>query len=247
MKARFIGSGFFLLLFLFSCSKKDQAQQIIDQSINHYFPTGLEYKKVSFDFRGRTYTTSRWPDQFIYTRSFEDSLGYIEDILMNSVDLVRTIDQDTVELDPEWREKYTSSVNSVLYFFQIPYVLNDPAAIKKLTGETEINGKIYWSVSVTFEKQQGGEDYDDEFLYFVDKDDFSIDYLAYNYSVDGGGVRFREAFNQRRIDGLLFQDYINYEVEIGTPLSNIPQLFKDGKLKELSKIVNENIKISQLR
>jgi hypothetical protein len=39
-------------------------------------------------------------------------------------------------------------------------------------------------------------------------------------------VRFRTAFNTRVIDGLTFQDYINYEAPIGTPLKDLPKLYE---------------------
>jgi hypothetical protein len=54
-------------------------------------------------------------------------------------------------------------------------------------------------------------------------------------------VRFRTAFNTRVIDGLTFQDYINYEAPIGTPLKDLPKLYEQGKLKELSKILTEDV------
>ncbi len=235
-----------LCLILSGCQTEDTAEHIVKKSIEHYFPTGLDHKKITFDFRDRTYSAERYPSRYIYTRSFEDSTGYVQDVLVNSNDLTRLINQDTTPVTEEWKKKYASSINSVLYFFQIPFVLTDPAAHKKLVGEVKIKGKNYWSVKVTFSEEKGGEDYDDQYIYWISKDDYAIDYFAYNYTVDGGGVRFREAINQRRIDSLLFQDYINYEVKIGTPLESIPELFEAGKLKELSKIINENISVIPL-
>ncbi len=236
-----------VLLFLpfVSCKNEESADSIVRKSIDFYFPSGLENKKISFDFRNKSYAVERSQNKYIYTRSFDDSLGYIHDKLINSADFSRHINEQSVTVTDEWADKYTSSVNSVLYFFQIPYVLSDPAAFKKLLPDAEINGETYWSVKITFSEEHGGEDHDDEYIYWISQEDFSVDYLAYNYTVDGGGVRFREAINQRRINNLLFQDYINYEVAIGTPLESIPDLYEGGKLKELSKIINENISVSQ--
>lgn len=61
-----------------------------------------------------------------------------------------------------------------------------------------------------------------------------MDYFAYNYQVNEGGVRFRAAFNTRVVAGVTFQDYINYEAPIKTPLKDLPGLYEQGKLKEAS-------------
>ena len=233
-----------LFLPLLGCKHEETADSVVKKSIDYYFPSGLEGKKITFDFRDRTYSVERNPDKYLYTRSFEDSLGIVKDKLINSSDFARLVNNEEIPVSEEWAKKYTSSVNSVLYFFQLPYVLTDPAAHKTLMPDATINGKTYWSVKISFSEEQGGVDHEDEYIYWISKDEYSMDYLAYNYIVDGGGVRFREAINQRRIDDLLFQDYINYEVEIGTPLDRIPDLFMEGKLKELSRIINENISVS---
>lgn len=235
-----------LFLPLLGCQNKETADTIVKKSIEYYFPSGLDNKKISFDFRDKSYSVERYTDKYIYTRSFQDTLGFVSDKLINSSNFSRQIDEKSIEVTKEWANKYTSSVNSVLYFFQIPYVLSDVAAKKTLVAETDFNGKPYWAIKITFSEEKGGEDYDDQYIYWISKEEYSVDYFAYNYTVDGGGVRFREAINQRRIDNLLFQDYVNYEVEIGTPLMSIPELFLQGKLKELSKIINENIAVSQL-
>jgi hypothetical protein len=59
--------------------------------------------------------------------------------------------------------------------------------------------------------------------------------------VNDGGVRFRAAFNTRVIDGITFQDYINYEAPLETPLTDLPKLYVQGKLKEVSIIRTENV------
>ncbi len=240
----------FLIALLFAvlgCEERQhKAAQLVAQSIQNYYPDNLNHKNISFDFRDISYTVSRYPERFIYTRSFQDSTRYIKDFLVNSQNFARTEDGDTIDVSLEWSKKYSASINSVLYFFQLPYVLEDPAAKKVLLDDVTINGKTYYSVKVTFEKDQGGEDYDDQYIYWINKESLAIDYFAYNYTEDEGGVRFREAINQRRIKGLLFQDYVNYEVALNTPLETIPQLFMDGKLKELSRIINKNIEVKEL-
>ena len=114
--------------------------------------------------------------------------------------------------------------------------------IKKYKGEKDIKGKTYLEVQVTFKKENGGEDFDDIFLYWFDKEDQSLDYLAYLYHTDDGGIRFRETINQREVNGSIIQDYINFKPENkNIDINTIREIYNNGKLIELSRIINENV------
>ncbi len=167
----------------------------------------------------------------------------MKDILINSSEFTRLINGDTANLSEEWKGRYGSSVNSVLYFFQIPFVLNDPGAIKKYVGSFEIKGEPYLGVEVSFQEEGGGDDYEDVFLYWIHKEEKTIDYFAYSYKTEGGGIRFREAINRRNVKGLITQDYVNYTTDKNTPLEELPALYEAGKLRDVSMIINENVRI----
>ena len=152
-----------------------------------------------------------------------------------------------VEITDEKKAAYTSSVNSVIYFAFLPMSLNDPAVIKEYVQEVKIKDKIYHKIKITFRAEGGGEDYEDVFYYWFDTDDYSMDYLAYSYNEEEGtGIRFREAYNTRTIDGVKIQDYINFKPAIkgSIPLSEIDKAYIDGKLEKLSLIELEDMKIS---
>ena len=106
---------------------------------------------------------------------------------------------------------YANSVNSVHYFANLPYGLNDPAVNKEFLGEVAIKDKEYYKIKVTFDQKGGGKDYEDIYLYWFNKETFKPDYLAYKFYVDGGGIRFRVAYNERYLGGIRFVDYENYE------------------------------------
>lgn len=236
----------FILLAL-ACStpkpKEYDPQILVDQAIFAH-GANLSGKKVSFNFRDRIYTLRKGKNSYTYIRSWQDdSLGFVQDILVNSTDFTRFQDGDSVTLDDESATKYARSVESVFYFFQIPYVLNNQAIIKKYVGEFEIRNEPYLGVQVTFNEEGGGEDHKDVFLYWIHKEFSTIDYLAYSYLTNGGGVRFREAINRRKSGGFLVQDYINYKTEKDTHLKDLPALFNQGKLEELSRIENTKVKV----
>ncbi|MDH5609815.1 MAG: hypothetical protein OEY56_10065 [Cyclobacteriaceae bacterium] len=236
-----------ILMLSFGCSrqKKEEAQAIINQSIAVHGCSVLKEKNVSFDFRDKHYSVSRTGNAFLYTRSFQDSTGFVLDSLVNSTRFSRHIEGLPVSISEEWKAKYGRSINSVLYFFQLPYPLNDVSVQKEYMGKITFNGEPYHAIKITFEAQNGGEDFQDEYRYWIHAHTFFMDYLAYNYQDDEGGTRFRQAINRRTIEGLTVQDYINFEPdERFPPLDSLPSYFEKGRLSELSRILNENVQVN---
>lgn len=232
------------LLFLsFSCSVKENAQTIVDKSILAHGGDLYENSIVDFDFRGRHYTFERNNGLFVYHRIFEDSSGTLHDIYSNN-GFKRLLNEKEIPVNEEWAGRYSSSINSVAYFSYLPFGLNDPAVNKNLIGEEEINEKLYYKIRVTFDKEGGGEDFDDVFVYWISKDTFRMDYFGYSYISDGGGIRFREAFNTRESNGLVYSDYINFkDSDDNKNVASLAELYKSGKLKKLSEIKIENLAI----
>lgn len=236
---------FVLLIFIYACSSAPGPEAILERSIDAYGSDEFTKKVVSFDFRDKHYSVNRTRSDYVYTRSFNDSLGLVRDSLINSKQFSRTLNSNKVNLSEEWKIRYGNSVNSVLYFFQIPYVLKDPAVNAELINEVRINKEPYYAVKVTFRKSGGGDDFQDEYRYWVHKDTYFIDFLAYNYETDGGGTRFRQAINRKKVNGLTVQDYINYKPESKfPPLDSLPKMFERNELDELSRIYNENVEVS---
>ncbi|OEK06271.1 DUF6503 family protein [Roseivirga misakiensis] len=224
---------------------KSQVQTIIDKSIEYHQMGNLDNTSFSLTFRDIDYTYKNEKGLYEYTRTQIDSTGATVIDRMDNDTLRRTVNGVEPEITDEKRAAYTRSVNSVIYFFRLPFGLNDPAVNKIYVGETNIKGKAYHEVKVTFAQEGGGEDYDDVFLYWFDKEDYSMDYLAYLYHTDEGGMRFREAINPRRVNGMLIQDYVNYKPENeDIDIMTIDELFNENKLVELSKIINENVVIN---
>jgi hypothetical protein len=142
--------------------------------------------------------------------------------------------------------KYTASVNSVLYFALLPYGLNDAAVNKSYLGESTIKAAAYHKIKVTFKQEGGGEDFQDIFIYWVNQQTSTVDYLAYSYAEDDGvGSRFREAYNVRNVNGVRFADYVNYKYEGSEfELADYDMAFEQEELKKLSVIELENVKVS---
>ena len=225
----------FLPLFLAGCIDK-KAQDVVNAGIEAHGGRAYESFVLEFDFRDRHYTASRNGGIFSYTRAFTDSTGRIEDVLNND-GFRRYRNGAPVTLSQARTAAFSRSVNSVIYFALLPFGLNDDAVNKEWIKETTIAGEPYDLIRVTFDPHDGGDDHQDVFLYWFHTKKNTMDYLAYSYETDGGGLRFRKAVNARREGGILLQDYINYKPQKkSVPLEQLQPLFVSGELEKLSEI-----------
>ena len=234
-----------IFLSLMACEKKYTAQQIIDQAITKANLKQLENSTVSFTFRDKAYTAKRNFGNYTYERIFsEDSLNF-KDVLSNN-GFQRFVNDSLVQLTEKQIKSYGNAVNSVHYFSILPYGLNDGAVHKKLLGTTTIKGKEYFKIEVTFSQENGGDDFDDVFIYWFAVDSFKLDYLAYKYHTNGGGVRFRDVRKEHFINtNIRLVDYNNYKpLDKKIDFYTIDKLFEEGKLKKVSEINLEHIKIA---
>lgn len=229
-------------LYIMGCeSKLTDAQKIVEKAIETAGGEKYLNSTIAFDFRERHYIATRNGGQYSYERITQDSSGTIHDFVANE-GYHREVNGVKVEVPDSMAVRYTSSTNSVIYFALLPYGLNDAAVNKKLLGETTIKEKPYYLVQITFHPDGGGEDFEDVYLYWIHQKDFTVDYLAYSFAeADETSFRFREAYNPRTVNGIRFQDYINYSpADNSIPLDSAESFFKKGKLEELSRIETEN-------
>lgn len=244
MKNLVYSFGITMMVFLGACDSRTDAERIIDKSIAASGGKKYDLAKIEFDFRNIHYSIFKNKNGFEYIRLFSDSTGMIRDLLDNS-GFLRTVNGVKIDsLSEERIGAFSRSVNSVAYFAFLPFGLNDSAAIKTYLGETDLKGETYHLIKVTFLKEGGGEDFDDEFLYWIGKDDFFIDFMAYSYHTDGGGIRMREVSNVQEVNGIRFQNYLNLKPkDKNIKVEEIQALYEKGELELLSEINLENIKV----
>ncbi|MEO1096313.1 MAG: DUF6503 family protein [Bacteroidota bacterium] len=232
-------------MFFLACTTKEDANKIVNEAILQAGGDLFENTEIEFVFRDREYGYKKVGGNFEYVRIFKDSTNVVRDVLANT-GFTRQIDGITTEVADTMATKYSNSVNSVVYFALLPYGLNDQAVNKIYVGQSTIKDEVYHKIKVTFNQEGGGEDFQDVFIYWVGEDDHKVDYLAYSYETDGGGIRFREAYNERVINGVRFVDYVNYKPKDIQDLEVLDQEFEKGNLEELSKIELTDIKVNRL-
>ncbi|WP_127141704.1 DUF6503 family protein [Flagellimonas marinaquae] len=236
-----------VLVFAIGCKPeaKEQptAQEIVDNSIADSGGKLFDDHTVTFDFRDKRYVSENVDGQRVFKRISDLDTTTITDIKRGD-DFERYVNDSLVKVHDTMAVKYANSINSVHYFVRLPYGLNDAAVNMKFLGEETIGNKPYYKVIITFDQQGGGEDFEDTYLYWFDKETFKPDYLAYDFHTNGGGQRFRKAYNERYVNGIRFVDYENYKPKNkGTDILEIGQWFDKGALELLSKIELENIRV----
>lgn len=234
-----------LTLFI-NCQSEDKnmtAQKIVDKAISTTCNGLCDTAEIAFVFRDKQYVSKRNNGEFSYSRIFKNATVNIEDAISNA-GYQRKVHGTPVKMTDSLIPAISDAINSVHYFAQLPYGLNAQAVHKELLGEGIVKDQPYYKIGVTFKEEGGGTDFEDKFVYWIHKETFTLDYLAYSYMVNGGGIRFREAYNARTVGGIRFVDYKNYKpASTVGDLSTLDTAFETGKLRLLSKIELENLAV----
>ncbi|MFT4577031.1 MAG: hypothetical protein ACI9SI_001970 [Polaribacter sp.] len=239
---------FLVILLLAACKPVEKpltALQIINKSIAASGMDKIGNSTIEFQFRNRDYKATRDNGKFSLERITTKDDTVTRDILSNN-GFERYQNFESVIVPDDMAARYSASVNSVHYFSVLPYGLNDTAVHKKLLKEVTVKGKEYYKIEVTFSENGGGEDFEDVFIYWVGKENFLVDYLAYSYHTSDSGMRFRVLKEQCVRNGVRFVDFHNYKPKNASiSLEDIDAVFENGGLEKLSEIVLENIKVVQ--
>jgi hypothetical protein len=243
---RFYISSFVLLFLLTSCQSKKEnftAQEIVDQSIEASNLSLVANAVLKFDFRDYSYRAIRNNGGFVLERIKKtDSVTVID--LINNDGFMRTVGGLPYAVPDTMAIKYSESVNSVHYFSVLPYGLNDGAVNKKRLEDITIKGKDYFKIEVTFDQEGGGVDFEDVFVYWINKENFKVDYLAYLFHVNGGGTRFRAVSKEHNVESIRLADYDNYKPnDSSIDVRAMDQAFEKGELTKVSEINLENVQV----
>jgi hypothetical protein len=223
-------------------------EALLAEAIEAYGGEVFERSEVTFDFRNARFRVVRDGGRFVYERDYVDAEGHRVQEGMSNDSTWKVVDGAPVALTPEERASVETSVNSVVYFGFLPFRLDDPAVIARDLGAGELEGRAYRRIEVTFQQEGGGQDWDDRFVYWIDPDALTLDYLAYRYHRDGGGTRFRRAVNRREVGGIMVQDYENFAplVEV-RDIAEFDRLYEEGHLNLVSMIKLERVEIRPVR
>lgn len=177
--------------------------------------------------------------------------------------VIATNDDVTVLLDGEPQpvpadmvQRLRDHVSARIYFPLLPYRLGDPSVHQEdlgleswpadEPGRGDGERRLH-KVKVTF-AAGSSTDAQDEYLYWFDPETGRLEQLAYSFN---GGVRFRRAFNFRRVGGILFSDQENFGLDWDDEADAIsvdaitPELV-DSTLEHVSTVRVENLEVEPL-
>ena len=242
----FVGSG------CQSSEVSPDAGAVIDSARSAHGASVLQRATVEFQFRGDDYQIRQNEGQFHYQRAYTDSLDRSVTEGLTNEGVYRVVEDDTLSLSSSERADVKTTVNSVSYFALIPEPLDEPAVQATYSGRDTIEGESYHRVRVTFQREGGGDDWQDIFLYWFHTDTYAMDYVAYAYGLgpdeEDAGTRFRKAYNVRRVNGVRMADYRNYTADTLAPdrMAQYPALRNQDALELVSNIEIDSVRIRPL-
>lgn len=247
-------SGFLLLILMsfISCQDEENKQsqeesqkieEIIEKTIK--LAGGEKYTRatITFNFRDHNYKTKRRGMEFSLERQYISASDSIREVVSNS-GFQRYVN-DSIRIIPDSLvTRFNKEIKTVNYFAHLPYGMDNRGLVKDLLGETLIKGEPYFQLKMTFGQGESGMTGHDEFMYWIHKEDYTLDYLAYKFVEDEEGLRFRAAYNPRVIEGIRFVDYKNYTFSnTNIILSELDELYEADQLKLLSTIETKILEV----
>lgn len=224
--------------------------EIVDRAIAHH--GGETYRAITTELdvcskSGCFHVLSRADgDRFDYTVSGR-AAGASRAVSSSGGELSVHLDGVAANLPADQQQRYRDWAMARIYFCFLPYRLNDPGVYKQDLGLVSWDNRRLHRVKVTFEPGSS-TDASDEYMYWFDPETGRLEYFAYTYDDNGGGLRFRRAVGHRRIGGILFFDQENLGVE-GPDLSvdAIDEAYVRGTLRSISTVRLENIEVQPSR
>ena len=234
-----------LMAVVLSCQgDASRAQSVVNRSIERYGGDRFQNVHIRFTFRGIPFEVIRRDGRYRYQRTVSPPGDSNRTEVMENSGSWMEVDGTRVDLDPQEIYDLETAVNSVVYFGFLPFRLDDPSVVLRDLGSAVVRGEPYDKIEVTFEQEGGGVDWDARFVYWIHERDSTVDYLAYQYSRDGGGARFRRAVNRREVGGLTIQDYENYGSDPDvSDIAEFDQSFQAGRLELLSMVELEQVEV----
>jgi hypothetical protein len=245
---------FFLALVLPACSSESPRasappagtpERVVHDAISAHGGDRFRALRLEFEFRGTPFLVVYDHGIFVFERRTTDAEGRTVVERMDNDATTRTVDGTTVDLAPQELASLETAVNSVVYFALLPWRLEDPAVRLRDLGDAEVEGEPYRKIEVTFESDGGGRDWEDRFVYWFHRDTHMLDYMAYRYHTGDGGTRFRRAINRRVVEGIVLQDYENFEAEEDLDdVAAYDELHRTGQLRLVSLVELDAVRLT---
>ncbi len=227
---------------------------IVSRAIEHHGGDVYRHSETELDLCSKSgcfHVVARVDgDRFAFTVSGQSGGAQLEVRSSNDA-LEVSKDGAPLAVDANQEQKYRDWAMARVYFCFLPYRLDDPSVRQQDLGLVDWQGRRLHKVKVTFEAGTS-TDAGDEYVYWFDPESARLEYLAYSYDDNGGGLRFRRSVRHRRIGGLLFFDQENYGVDGGSAdgpglsVDSIDDAYARDRMRHVSTVRLESIEVRLL-
>ncbi len=220
---------------------------IVDRAIEHHGGEIYRHSETELDLCSKSgcfrLVTRVDGDRWVYTVSGRSGGSQLR---VHSAHDALVVSRNGVEESVEAGkgQRYRDWAMARVYFCFLPFRLNDPSVYKQDLGVVDWNGRRLHKVKVTFEAGTS-TDAGDGYMYWFDPETARLEYFAYSFETDGGGLRFRRAVRHRRIGGVLFFDQENLGVDgPGLSVDAIDAAYVRDSLRQISTVRLEGIRVT---
>ncbi|MFT5751356.1 MAG: hypothetical protein ACI86L_000857 [Dokdonia sp.] len=139
-------------------------------------------------------------------------------------------------------EKQLLAIN---HFMEIPMLfIDDNSAIITQKNPVIIDNKNYLLFHVKYESLMPTDLISNYYLY-IQKKEQTVDFIGYDFAPAEDRLFFRESFNRRTVEGIVFEDYRTFRTKTnGVVMDSLPILFLRNELDLTAAFKPENIKVS---
>jgi hypothetical protein len=159
--------------------------------------------------------------------------------------LIQYTINDSVQPDDAYSKRMAEiSLFGFLYTFSIPFNLTTNDVIISKQPNVTIRQKEYYTLDVQYTKIPDLPE--DRFLLYINVDSYEIEYVALEHDLSGSKPQFRRMTNPKKIEGLLFQDYILFHRnDTITPLEKFYTKYNQSDLKGVRTIQFDSISVKK--
>ncbi len=227
---------------------------IVDRAIEHHGGEIYRHSETELDLCSKSgcfHVVARVDgDRFAYVVSGKSGGARLEVRSTNDA-LEVSRNGEPLAVEPAKQRQYRDWAMARVYFCFLPFRLGDPSVIQQDLGLVDWQGRRLHKVKVTFEPGTS-TDSGDEYVYWFDPESARLEYFAYSYDDNGGGLRFRRNLRHRRAGGLLFFDQENYGVDGGgadgpdLSVDSIDAAYVRDAMRHVSTVRLEGIEVRSL-
>lgn len=242
------GSGWSLELLVTSTPVKVARLEIVDRSIQYHGGDLYSHSDTSLQvcsLSGCYWVSARIDGGLYELEAVGEVRGVKRRVRATNDSLKRWNDDALVPTDRERQRVLRDWVMARVYFCFLPFRLNDESVFKEDLGIEIWEGKPLHRVKVTF-VPGSSSDAEDEYVFWFDPESGRVEQFAYSFAGSPGGLRFRRAFNHRRVGGILFFDQENWGID--APDLSVDQIDPEfvRSLVRVSTVELENIRVEPL-